>query len=108
MHEDQLGPRRRLLLAVLVLGGAAIATKVLANVLGADGLSLLECGIVLVFSVTFAWLGYGFWTAAVGFVLTFARRPPHQLKPLKCQAHTAACAPLNSTVRRLVGRTAGP
>ena len=78
MSEDRSGPRR-LLLAVLVLGGTAVAARILADVLGADGLSALEGGIVLVFSATFAWLAYGFWTAVAGFVMTLLGRPPHQL-----------------------------
>ena len=98
MNEDQLGPRRRMMLAVLVLGGTVIATRILANVLGADGLSLLEGAIALVFSVTFAWLGYGFWTAVAGFVVTVARRPLHQLKEpagaLAPNARTALLVPI--------------
>ena len=33
MIDDEFGPRRRLILAVLVLGGTALATRVLASVL---------------------------------------------------------------------------
>lgn len=79
MHEDHYGARRRALLAALVLGGTVLAAQILAEVIGADGLSPLEVGLVMVFGVTFAWLSYGFWTAVAGFVVTVTRRPPHQL-----------------------------
>ena len=109
MNEDQLGPRRRLMLAVLVLGGTAIATQIVANVLGADGLSWLEACIALVFSITFAWLGYGFWTAVAGFVVTLARRPTHQLKEpageLGPSARTALLVPIyHEDVERVAAR----
>jgi membrane glycosyltransferase len=71
MIEDP-GLHRRLLLALLVLGGSAFATRFMADVLGVDGLSIPETGILLVFSVTFAWLAYGFWTAIAGFFVTLA------------------------------------
>ena len=88
MIEDP-GLRRRLVLAVLVLGGSAAATRFMANVLGVDGLSIPEIGILVVFYVTFGWLAYGFWTALAGFFVSLAglRRvhglaePPAELGP---------------------------
>ncbi len=98
MFDDQLGPRRRLILAVLVLAGTALATRVLASALAIDGLSLPEAGIVLVFSLTFAWLSYGFWTSFAGFIVTLARRPLHQLAPavpdIPPEARTALLVPV--------------
>jgi membrane glycosyltransferase len=61
------GLGRRLLLALLVLGGSAAATRFMAQVLAVDGLSVPEIGILLVFYVTFGWLAYGFWTSIAGF-----------------------------------------
>ncbi len=71
MIEDP-GLRRRLVLALLVLGGSAAATRFMANVFGVDGLSIPEIAILAVFYVTFAWLGYGFWTALAGFFVSLA------------------------------------
>jgi membrane glycosyltransferase len=75
-----------------------LATRVLANALAVDGLSLAEVGILLVFSLTFAWLSYGFWTSLAGFFVTLARRPLHQLAPpaqdLASQARTALLVPV--------------
>ena len=98
MFDDEFGPRRRLILALLVFGGTGLATRVLANALAVDGLSLVEVGIVLVFSLTFAWLSYGFWTSLAGFFVTLARRPLHQLAPpaqdLASEARTALLVPV--------------
>jgi membrane glycosyltransferase len=80
MIKDELGPRRRLILALLVFGGAAAATRVVADVLAVDGLSLPELGILLVFSLTFGWLAYGFWTALAGFIVTLWGGGLHDLK----------------------------
>ena len=71
---DDPGLRRRLVLAVLVLGGSAWATRFVATVLAVDGLSIPETGILLLFCLTFGWLAYGFWTALAGFFVMLAGR----------------------------------
>jgi membrane glycosyltransferase len=78
MIEDP-GLGRRLLLALLVLGGSAAATRFMANVLAVDGLSIPEVAILLVFYVTFGWLAYGFWTALAGFFVTLFGARTHGL-----------------------------
>ncbi|MCE3250623.1 MAG: hypothetical protein K0R41_4448, partial [Geminicoccaceae bacterium] len=90
MINDELGPRRRLILALLVFGGTAAATRVLADVLAVDGLSLPELGILLVFSLTFGWLAYGFWTALAGFFVTLSGRGLHDLKEPVAEPSPAA------------------
>ena len=90
MINDELGPRRRLILALLVFGGTAAATRVLADVLAVDGLSLPELGILLVFSLTFGWLAYGFWTALAGFLVTLSGRGLHDLKEPVAEPSPAA------------------
>ena len=80
MIHDEFGPRRRLILAALVFGGTALATRVLANVLMVDGLSIPEIGILLVFSLTFGWLSYGFWTALAGFIVTVSSQGLRHLR----------------------------
>jgi membrane glycosyltransferase len=98
MIDDEFGPRRRLILAALVLGGTALATRVLANVLAVDGLSIPEIGILLVFSLTFGWLAYGFWTALAGFIVTLSRQGLHHLREpageLSPDARTALVVPV--------------
>ena len=63
------GPLRRLLLTLLVIIGTAAAVRLLASVLAADGLSIPEVGILVLFTLTFAWICMAFWTAIAGFVL---------------------------------------
>jgi membrane glycosyltransferase len=96
---DDPGLRRRLVLAALVLGGSAAATRFLASVLGTDGLSIPETGILVVFCVTFGWLAYGFWTALAGFLVTLAGgRGMHALAEapsgLSSAARTALVVPV--------------
>jgi membrane glycosyltransferase len=63
------GPLRRLVLTLLVIIGTAAAVRLLLSVLAADGLSLLEVGILFLFTLTFAWISMAFWTAIAGFLL---------------------------------------
>ena len=96
---DDPGLRRRLVLAVLVLGGSAWATRFVANVLAVDGLSIPETGILLVFCLTFGWLAYGFWTALAGFLVTLAghlKLPPPEAPEaeLPSSARTALVVPV--------------
>ena len=64
------GPLRRLVLTILVIIGTAVAVRLLASVLATDGvLSIPEIGILILFSLTFAWISMAFWTAIAGFIL---------------------------------------
>ena len=63
------GPLRRLLLTILVVLGTAAAARLLASVLAVDGLSIPEVGILVLFTLTFAWISMAFWTAIAGFLL---------------------------------------
>jgi membrane glycosyltransferase len=99
---DRGGRLRRLVLLLLVLVSTAAAARVLASVLAADGLSVLEIGILGLFTLTFAWIACAFWTALVGFGLHVAgtttshladllKRPPPVLPPA---ARTALVVPV--------------
>ncbi len=69
------GPRRRVLLTMLVVVGTLAATLAVASVLAADGLSIAESAMLPVFALTFAWIAYGFWTTLAGFLIrVFGRR----------------------------------
>jgi membrane glycosyltransferase len=58
---------RRIVLLVLVVLGTGAATRLLASILSADGLSLPEAALLGLFSLTFAWICFAFWTAMIGF-----------------------------------------
>jgi membrane glycosyltransferase len=62
------GILRRLLLVVLVLIGTAAASRLLASILASDGLSIGEVAILLLFTLTFAWIAIAFCTALAGFL----------------------------------------
>jgi membrane glycosyltransferase len=64
---EEPGWLRRMVLVVLVVLGTGAATRLLASILSADGLSLPEAALLGLFSLTFAWICVAFWTALVGF-----------------------------------------
>ena len=64
--------RRRLLLLFLVLASTCAAALVLGTILAADGFSLLELAIVVLFSALFAWITTACWISVIGFVVRVA------------------------------------
>lgn len=62
------GVLRRLVLVLLTLLAVGSATRLLASILSAGGLSLAEIGILILFALTFGWICIAFWTAIAGFV----------------------------------------
>ena len=69
------GALRRLVLVLLSLCATVAAVRLLASILSANGLSLLEIAILTLFTLTFGWIAIAFWTALAGFfaILTGAR-----------------------------------
>jgi len=71
------GPVRRMLLVALIVVGTAAASRLLASILAAHGLSWREIAILALFTVTFAWISLSFWTALAGFArVAFMSAPP--------------------------------
>lgn len=76
------GVLRRLVLVLLTLLSVGSATRLLASILSANGLSLVEIGILVLFALTFGWINIAFWTALAGFaelVRGRSRRPGTRL-----------------------------
>lgn len=67
------GTLRRLLLVLLTLCATVAATRLLASILAANGLSLLEIVILALFTLTFGWIAIAFWTALAGFFAMLTR-----------------------------------
>ncbi|EPR32939.1 glucosyltransferase MdoH [Alkalidesulfovibrio alkalitolerans DSM 16529] len=65
--------RRRIVLIVLVLLPTILAALNMGAVLPHKGSTALELAIVAVFSILFAWISIGFWTAMAGFWTLFRR-----------------------------------
>jgi membrane glycosyltransferase len=59
--------RRRVLLALLVLGQTALAVWSLARTFPYPQLSILEMAILATFSVLFSWISFSFWSGIAGF-----------------------------------------
>ncbi|GAB4224067.1 MAG: glucans biosynthesis glucosyltransferase MdoH [Kiloniellaceae bacterium] len=60
---------RRWFLLLLVLASTAAAVIVLGTILAAEGFSLLELGILFLFSALFAWITTSFWISTIGFAV---------------------------------------
>ncbi|WP_229595382.1 glucans biosynthesis glucosyltransferase MdoH [Pseudodesulfovibrio sediminis] len=65
--------RRRLVLTLLILIPSALASSYVGSVLPNKGSTPLELAIIIVYSVLFAWISVGFWTAILG-CFTLLRR----------------------------------
>ncbi len=92
---------RRLLFFGLVAASAGCALYLMIDIVAANGVSLIEAAIVLLFTVNFTWIAMSFWTAAIGFLLQLARprgptarglREPGDDEPLT--ARTAIVMPI--------------
>lgn len=70
---------RRALLALLVLMQTLAGTYFLGRVLPYHGGNAVELGLLLLFSLLFAWISVGFWIGVTGFVLRRTRGDPHAL-----------------------------
>jgi len=86
MSPDPLPPpipflgARRALFAALVLGTTAAGGALMVDILRADGISLLEVGILVLFVLTFGWISVSFWNGVLGFLLLLFRRDPLTLE----------------------------
>jgi len=70
---------RRLFLALAVIGQTGIATYYFSRVLPYHGGTFLELGLLVVFTLLFAWISVGFWVALTGFVLRLRGGDRHSL-----------------------------
>ena len=61
--------RRRALLVLLICAQTALAAYFMAGVLPYNGGQPLEAALLVVFTLLFAWVSAGFWTALAGFLV---------------------------------------
>lgn len=71
---------RRILYFGLVLASVIGGVYMMFAILSANGLTWLEGALLVLFSVTFAWIVVSFWSAAIGFSLQLLRRDPLSLR----------------------------
>lgn len=72
---------RRFVYFGLVASTTLAGTAMMAGIVSAQGLTLLECIILGLFVPTFGWIVMPFWTAVIGFALTVWSRDPLTLGP---------------------------
>ncbi|MFD2438572.1 glucans biosynthesis glucosyltransferase MdoH [Modicisalibacter luteus] len=79
---------RRLVFFTLSLLTAIQGGYMMFDILRANGLSMLEMSIWLLFVVMFAWLSVSFWTGIAGFLVVAFKRDPLTLGRVKPLAQT--------------------
>ncbi len=87
---------RRLILAMLVLGQTAFASWFMLRILPYHGGTWTEQGLVAVFSILYAWIAVGFWTAVYGFILRLTGGDRRSLLK-RYSPNTLAATPLAPT-----------
>jgi membrane glycosyltransferase len=70
---------RRIAFFALVAGATAVATSLMMQILDAGGLTPIGMAILVLFTITFAWIATSFWTAAMGFVVRLVGGDPMSL-----------------------------
>lgn len=71
---------RRIMLLLLVATSVVTGGWMMFDVLHANGFTLLEGSVLLLFLITFGWITVSFWTAICGCILLLLRRDPLTLK----------------------------
>ena len=74
--KTPLARTRRTLFFGLTGGTTLAGTLMMAGIVSAQGLTVLECLILALFVPTFAWIVMPFWTAMFGFTFMMAKRDP--------------------------------
>ena len=75
------GQRLRVLgFITLILTSTAFAVAMMFDILRANGTTLIEGSILVLFTVAFAWIVAAFWTAMLGFTLRMLRLDPLTLR----------------------------
>lgn len=100
---------RRTLLLCLVLAQTASAAYFMAGALPYQGRQPLEAALLAVFTLLFAWVSAGFWTALLGAWVLLRGGDPHAISrtaagdgPLPPEARTAIVMPIcNESVARV-------
>ncbi|RYZ19262.1 MAG: glucans biosynthesis glucosyltransferase MdoH, partial [Sphingobacteriales bacterium] len=73
---------RRITYVVLTILTAAIGVYMMYDILSANGITILEGVILVLFAISFCWISTSFLSAIFGFILLMLRRDPMTLKPI--------------------------
>lgn len=78
---------RKLLFASLAVSSSLLGIWMMLEILRPNGLTPLECGLLVLFSITFAWIAASFCSALIGFVLQWLK-----IDPMTLSRHSATPA----------------
>ena len=73
---------RRLVYAILTIVTAFTGVYMMYDILSANGVTMLEAVILILFAISFCWISTAFWSAVFGFVLLMLRLDPLTLRPI--------------------------
>jgi membrane glycosyltransferase len=73
---------RRMSYALLTIMTAIAGVYMMYDILSANGITVLEGIILVLFAISFSWITTAFWSALCGFVLQMLRIDPLSLKPI--------------------------
>ena len=73
---------RRFSYAALTILTAASGVYMMYDILSANGVTVLEGVILVLFAISFSWITTAFWSAVCGFVLQMLRLDPLSLRPI--------------------------
>lgn len=76
-----LAARRRALFFGLTFLLVAIGAGLMWDILRANGFTLIERGVLAVFTILFTWITGAFWTALAGFIVRLKGHDPAVLRP---------------------------
>ncbi|MAZ04277.1 MAG: glucans biosynthesis glucosyltransferase MdoH [Sneathiella sp.] len=71
---------RRIVFFTLVLITAGLSCRMMFDILVANGMTLVELMILVLFTITFSWLVISFWSAVVGFLCQLLKIDPLSLR----------------------------
>ncbi len=73
---------RRIVYALLTVITAITGVYMMYDILSANGITMLEAVILILFAISFCWISTAFWSAMFGFILLMLRLDPLTLKPI--------------------------
>jgi membrane glycosyltransferase len=101
LPENDIRPQgellRRLVYVVLTVCTALSGVYMMYDILSANGITVLEGVILVLFAISFCWISTAFWSGVFGFILLMLRLEPMTLRPIDSFYHDEL---------PLVGRTA--
>jgi len=104
---ERTARRRRVLFFGLTFLMVALGSGLMYDILRADGFTLIERGVLAVFTILFTWITVAFWTALAGFIVRLKGSDPAVLQPEGAErvlrARTALIMPIyNEDTQRVM------